>query len=156
MNREINKITRELATSFLTAFRAILQSGVGINTKVNKNTLQNSSLNKNAHAAVKEDENDVIAELLVNDYIQFIESGRRKGAKFPPVAPIVKWCRKNGIPTDNSTIFLIRRAISRDGIPARTIMENVYIIMDNEMEQQYYDRIFDSIIVEINKFFNKQ
>ena len=156
MNREINKITKELATSFLTAFRAILQSSVGINTKVNKNTLQNSKLGKDAHAAVKEDENDVIAELLVNDYIQFIESGRRKGAKFPPVAPIVKWCRKNGIPTDNSTIFLIRRAISRDGIPARTIMENVYLIMDNEMEQQYYDRIFDSIIVEINKFFNKQ
>ena len=156
MNREINKITKELATSFLTAFRAILQSSVGINTKVNKNTLQNSKLDKDAHTAVKEDENDVIAELLVNDYIQFIESGRRKGAKFPPVAPIVKWCRKNGIPTDNSTIFLIRRAISRDGIPARTIMENVYLIMDNEMEQQYYDRIFDSIIVEINKFFNKQ
>lgn len=156
MNREINKITKELATSFLTAFRTILQSGVGINTKVNKNTLQNSKLGKDAHTAVNEDENDVIAELLVNDYIQFIESGRRKGAKFPPVAPIVKWCRKNGIPTDNSTIFLIRRAISRDGIPARTIMENVYLIMDNEMEQQYYDRIFDSIIVEINKFFNKQ
>lgn len=156
MNREINKITKELATSFLTAFRTILKSGVGVNTKVNKNTLQNSKLGKDAHTAVKEDESDVIAELLVNDYIQFIESGRRKGAKFPPVAPIVKWCRKNGIPTDNSTIFLIRRAISRDGIPARTIMENVYLIMDNEMEQQYYDRIFDSIIVEINKFFNKQ
>lgn len=156
MKREINKITKELATSFLTAFRTILKTSVGVNAKVNKNTLQNSNLSKDAHTAVREDENDLIAELLVNDYIQFIESGRRKGAKFPPVSPIVQWCRKNGIPTDNSTIFLIRRAISRDGIPARTIMTYVFDIMDNEMEQQYYDKIFDSIIVEINNFFNKK
>lgn len=156
MKRDFNKITKELATSFLKAFRAILQGSVGINTKVNKNTLQKSRLSKDAHTAIMEDENDVIAELLVNDYIQFIESGRRKGAKFPPVAPIVQWCRKNGIPTDNSTIFLIRRAISRDGIPSRTIMTYVYDIMDNEMETQYYDRLFDTIVAEINNFFNKK
>lgn len=156
MKRDVNKITRELATSFLMAFRAILQSSVGINTKVNKNTLEKSRLGKDAHTAVKEDENDVIAELLVNDYIQYIESGRRKGAKFPPVAPIVQWCRRNGIPTDNSTIFLIRRAISRDGVPARTIMTYVYDIMDNEMETDFYDRLFETITDELNKFFNKK
>lgn len=156
MKRDVNKITRELATSFLTAFRAILQGSVGINTKVNKNTLEKSRLGKDAHTAVKEDENDVIAELLVNDYIQYIESGRRKGAKFPPVAPIVQWCRRNGIPTDNSTIFLIRRAISRDGVPARTIMTYVYDIMDNEMETDFYDRLFETITDELNKFFNKK
>lgn len=155
MNRNVNKVTRELATSFLTAFRTILKSNVGVNTKVNKNTLQNSNMSKNAHAAIKEDDNDLIAELLVGDYIQYIESGRKKGAKFPPVAPIIQWCRKNGIPTDNSTVFLIRRAISRDGIPARTIMIYVYDMMDMEMETQFYDRFFETVTEELNKFFNK-
>lgn len=156
MNKEINKVVKELAKSFLEAFRTILSTNVGMNPKSGTNTLKDSNLSRNVKTATLENETDIIAELLVNDYIQYIESGRRKGAKFPPVAPIVKWCRKNGIPTDNSTVFLIRRAISRDGIAARPIMTHVYTIMDNEMEQQYYDKIFDSIIVELNKFFNKQ
>lgn len=156
MNRETNKIVKELAKSFMEAFRTILSTNVGMNPKSGTNTLKDSNLSRNVKTATLENETDIIAELLVNDYIQYIESGRRKGAKFPPVAPIVKWCRKNGIPTDNSTVFLIRRAISRDGIAARPIMTHVYTIMDNEMEQQYYDKIFDSIIVELNKFFNKQ
>lgn len=155
MNRETNKIVKELAKSFMEAFRTILSTNVGMNPKSGTNTLKDSNLSRNVKTATLENETDIIAELLVNDYIQYIESGRRKGAKFPPVAPIVKWCRKNGIPTDNSTVFLIRRAISRDGIAARPIMTHVYTIMDNEMEQQYYDKIFDSIIVELNKFFNK-
>ena len=155
MNKETNKIVKELAKSFLEAFRTILSTNVGMNPKSGTNTLKDSNLSRNVKTATLENETDIIAELLVNDYIQYIESGRRKGAKFPPVAPIVKWCRKNGIPTDNSTVFLIRRAISRDGIAARPIMTHVYTIMDNEMEQKYYDKIFDSIIVELNKFFNK-
>lgn len=155
MNKDTNKIVKELAKSFLEAFRTILSTNVGMNPKSGTNTLKDSNLYRNVKTATLENETDLIAELLVNDYIQYIESGRRKGAKFPPVAPIVKWCRKNGIPTDNSTVFLIRRAISRDGIAARPIMTHVYTIMDNEMEQQYYDKIFDSIIVELNKFFNK-
>ena len=155
MNKDTNKIVKELAKSFMEAFRTILSTNVGMNPKSGTNTLKDSNLSRNVKTATLENETDIIAELLVNDYIQYIESGRRKGAKFPPVAPIVKWCRKNGIPTDNSTVFLIRRAISRDGIAARPIMTHVYTIMDNEMEQQYYDKIFDSIIVELNKFFNK-
>lgn len=155
MNKDTNKIVKELAKSFLEAFRTILSTNVGMNPKSGTNTLKDSNLSRNVKTATLENETDIIAELLVNDYIQYIESGRRKGAKFPPVAPIVKWCRKNGIPTDNSTVFLIRRAISRDGIAARPIMTHVYTIMDNEMEQQYFDKIFDSIIVELNKFFNK-
>lgn len=155
MNKDTNKIVKELAKSFMEAFRTILSTNVGMNPKSGTNTLKDSNLSRNVKTATLENETDIIAELLVNDYIQYIESGRRKGAKFPPVAPIVKWCRKNGIPTDNSTVFLIRRAISRDGIAARPFMTHVYTIMDNEMEQQYYDKIFDSIIVEINKFFNK-
>lgn len=155
MNKDTNKIVKELAKSFLEAFRTILSTNVGMNPKSGTNTLKDSNLSRNVKTATLENETDIIAELLVNDYIQYIESGRRKGAKFPPVAPIVKWCRKNGIPTDNSTVFLIRRAISRDGIAARPIMTHVYTIMDNEIEQQYFDKIFDSIIVELNKFFNK-
>lgn len=152
----MKEIIELLSVSFLDAFKMILSSNVGINAKSGKNTLKSSELANTAvsnHTANKD--GDIITQLIVDDYIQFIESGRRKGAKFPPVAPIVKWCKKNGIPTDNSTVFLIRRAISRDGIPARPIMNLVWNEMEHRMDSHFYEMIFEKITEEITKFFNK-
>ena len=97
---------------------------------------------------------DLIFDIVLNDYIQFIESGRRKGAKFPPVEPIVRWARSRGIPTDNSTIFLIRRAISRDGIKPRPIMQYVFEEVDREWDEQLADELFNKIMEMIDNFFN--
>jgi hypothetical protein len=95
-----------------------------------------------------------VFDIILNDYITYIESGRRKGAKFPPVAPIVAWARKKGIPTDNSTIFLIRRAISRDGIQPRPIMAYVMEEVDREWDDSLADKLFNQIIEIIDKYFN--
>lgn len=147
-------IIKSLAKSFLDAFKAVLGSNRGINQKSGKNTLQGSEMANTATVRYKDKDGDAIVELLVNDYIVFIESGRRKGAKFPPVEPIVRWCKKNGIPSDNSTVFLIRRAISRDGIPARPIMDYVWQNMEANMDSIFFDALFDNIITELNKYFN--
>lgn len=59
------------------------------------------------------------------DYGQYVESGRRIGARFPPPGPILQWIKARGIRgrdkrgrfiKDKSLVFLIQRAISRDGI----------------------------------------
>lgn len=57
---------------------------------------------------------------------KYVESGRRKGARFPPPAPILKWIKIKGIKgrdattgrfiKDKALVFLFQRAISRDGI----------------------------------------
>jgi hypothetical protein len=56
---------------------------------------------------------------------KYVQSGRRRGARFPPPAPILKWIKAKGIKgrdargrfiTDKSLTFLISRGISRDGI----------------------------------------
>jgi hypothetical protein len=57
---------------------------------------------------------------------KYVQSGRRRGARFPPPAPILKWVKAKGIKgrdrttgrfiTDRSLVFLISRGISRDGI----------------------------------------
>ena len=52
--------------------------------------------------------------IVVNDYIDYIESGRGSG-KMPPTKPIIDWCRRHGIPSDNSTVYLIRRSIGENG-----------------------------------------
>jgi hypothetical protein len=64
---------------------------------------------------------------------KYVESGRRKGARFPPPAPILKWIKIKGIKgrdrttgrfiKDKALVFLFQRAISRDGIKAVPFMQ---------------------------------
>ena len=150
---EIGKIVMEFSKDLMQLVRMVMESNVGINQKVGRNTLTSSQIYKTLSVKATND-GDLIFDIVLNDYIQFIESGRRKGAKFPPVEPIVRWARSRGIPTDNSTIFLIRRAISRDGIKPRPIMQYVFEEVDREWDEQLADELFNKIINMIDNFFN--
>jgi hypothetical protein len=150
---EIGKIVMEFSKDLMQLVRMVMESNVGINHKVGRNTLTSSQIYKTLSVRATND-GDLIFDIVLNDYIQFIESGRRKGAKFPPVEPIVRWARSRGIPTDNSTIFLIRRAISRDGIKPRPIMQYVFEEIDREWDEQLADELFNKIMEMIDNFFN--
>ena len=150
---EIGKIVMEFSKDLMQLVRMVMESNVGINQKVGRNTLTSSQIYKTLSVKATND-GDLIFDIVLNDYIQFIESGRRKGAKFPPVEPIVRWARLKGIPTDNSTIFLIRRAISRDGIKPRPIMQYVFEEIDREWDEQLADELFNKIMEMIDNFFN--
>ena len=150
---EIGKIVMEFSKDLMTLVRMVMESNVGINQKVGTNTLVDSNIYKTLSVKATND-GDLIFDIILNDYLTFIESGRRKGAKMPPVAPIVKWARSRGIPTDNSTIYLIRRAISRDGIKPRPFMAHVLEEIDREWDEQLADELFNKLISEIDKFFN--
>lgn len=152
MLMEISKIVVEFSKDLMELVKMVMESNVGINTKVGENTLVGSDIYKTLSVKATND-GDLIFDIVLNDYIQFIESGRRKGAKFPPVEPIVRWARKKGIPTDNSTIFLIRRAISREGIRPRPIMAYVFEEVDREWDTNLSDKLFDKIMEEIDNFF---
>lgn len=151
---EVGKIVMEFSKDLMTLVRMVMESNVGINQKVGSNTLVGSDIYKSLSVKATND-GDLVFDIILNDYITYIESGRRKGAKFPPVAPIVAWARKKGIPTDNSTIYLIRRAISRDGIKPRPFMAHVLEEIDREWDEQLADELFNKIISEIDKFFNE-
>ncbi len=150
---EIGKIVMEFSKDLMQLVRMVMESNVGINQKVGRNTLTSSQIYKTLSVKATND-GDLIFDIVLNDYITFIESGRRKGAKFPPVEPIVRWARSRGIPTDNSTIFLIRRAISRDGIKPRPIMQYVFEEVDREWDEQLADELFNKIMEMIDNFFN--
>ena len=150
---EISKIVMEFSKDIMDIVRVVMESNLLDNHKVGKNTIIGSDIYKNLQVIAKND-GDLVFDILLNDYLTYIESGRRKGAKMPPVEPIVRWARSRGIPTDNSTIYLIRRAISRDGIAPRPFMATVMEQIDLNMEN-LYDKIFDEITKLINDFFNK-
>lgn len=150
---EISKIVMEFSKDIMDIVRVVMESNLLDNHKVGRNTITGSDIYKNLQVITKND-GDLVFDILLNDYLTYIESGRRKGAKMPPVEPIVRWARSRGIPTDNSTIYLIRRAISRDGIAPRPFMSTVMEQIDLNMEN-LYDKIFDEITKLINDFFNK-
>lgn len=150
---EISKIVMEFSKDIMDIVRVVMESNLLDNHKVGRNTITGSDIYKNLQVIAKND-GDLVFDILLNDYLTYIESGRRKGAKMPPVEPIVRWARSRGIPTDNSTIYLIRRAISRDGIAPRPFMATVMEQIDLNMEN-LYDKIFDEITKLINDFFNK-
>jgi len=153
MEESLDKVIKAIANDILSIARMILESNNLINEKVGRNTIApDSELYKTLQVKATND-GDIVFDLMLNDYLVFIESGRRAGAKFPPVEPIVKWARKRGIPTDNSTIYLIRRAISRDGIKPRPFMAYIFEELDERWDDNWADSIFDKIMEQIDNFF---
>ena len=153
MEESLDKVIKVIANDILEIARMILESNNLINEKVGKNTIApDSDLYKTLQVKATND-GDVVFDLMLNDYLVFIESGRRAGAKFPPVEPIVRWARKRGIPTDNNTIYLIRRAISRDVIQPRPFMSYIFEEMDDRWDSNWADSIFDKIMEQIDNFF---
>jgi hypothetical protein len=153
MEESLDRVIKAIANDILSIARMILESNNLINEKVGRNTIApDSELYKTLQVKATND-GDIVFDLMLNDYLVFIESGRRAGAKFPPVEPIVKWARKRGIPTDNSTIYLIRRAISRDGIKPRPFMAYIFEELDERWDDNWADSIFDKIMEQIDNFF---
>lgn len=151
---QIGKIVMAFSKDLMELVREVMESNVGINDKVGKNTLKGSNI-YNALQIKATNNGDLVYDIILNDYLVYIENGRRKGAKMPPVEPIVNWARQKGIPTDNSTIYLIRRAISRDGIKPRPFMAYVMEEVDRIWERGLADKIFDIIMEYTDNFFNK-
>ena len=153
MEESLDKVIKAIANDILSIARMILESNNLINEKVGRNTIApDSELYKTLQVKATND-GDIVFDLMLNDYLVFIESGRRAGAKFPPVEPIVRWARKRGIPTDNSTIYLIRRAISRDGIKPRPFMAYIFEELDERWDDNWADEIFNKIMEQIDNFF---
>ena len=77
---------------------------------------------------------------------KYVESGRRKGARFPPPAPILRWIKIKGIKgrdtktgrfiKDTALVFLFQRAISRDGIKPVPFMQ---LAIDKATQQLLVD-----------------
>lgn len=80
--------------------------------------LEDSRLIKRVTTAIDESTGSIT--LLLPEYEKYIESGRRAGAKQPPIDAIVKWLRRKGVTGNvNKIAFAVARKIARDGIKPR-------------------------------------
>lgn len=149
----VSNIITSFSKDILQLVRMVMDSNVGINDKIGINTLSNSDIYKTLQVKATND-GDLMCDIILNDYLTYIENGRRKGAKMPPIESIEKWARKHGIPTDNSTIYLIRRAIANEGIKARPFMATVFEEITKRWNDDISENLFNKIIEELSKYFN--
>ena len=149
----ITLLAKAFAEDVMTITEDIMASSMLVNNKVGRNTIApDSKIFKEMYAKAS---GNIVIQLLLNDYVQYIESGRKAGSKFPPIQPIVQWAKKRNIPTDNSTIFLIRRAIAEDGIRPRPFMYKVLDTIDKKWDGEWSSELFNELTKIIDEFFNK-
>lgn len=121
LDPEIIKAEQEWAQKVVTNAKSILLR----NKKIATGTLYKS-------IRYKVDSNGKIRFFYSKDG-KWVTQGRRKGARFPPPAPISKWIKQKGIKgvnketgkplTNGQLTFLISRAIARDGIKPLPFMK---------------------------------
>lgn len=153
IQERLKQVLQVIAEEAKQILLAVLDSDIGINKKVGVNTLSNSRL----YNEVLSDTNDIdVVRLLVNDYIVFIESGRMSGS-WPPPNVIAEWCQRKGLPSDNSTVYLICRSIYMYGIAPRPVFDGfggVWQMVD-EYWDGWADSVADAIVSELDEIFNE-
>lgn len=148
----VASVIADIMTEAKSIVLVVMSSELGVNKKVGKNTLVDSDLFNTVD--VKSEDIEVVT-LLVNDYIDYIENGRKPGS-FPPPHAIAEWCQKKGLPSDNSTVFLICRSIYEKGIAPRPIFdgsEGVWETIDSVFDAWAED-IFTAITSGLTEWFN--
>ena len=152
MNENVIKAFNLLAVDILDLFHKVLASDVGINRKpmAGKNTLKDSRLAQTAQI-----QTDIpFFHLILNDYIDDIENGRRVKAPLVQISDLRDWARRKGIPSDNKTLEIIQYAIWRDGIQGRPVMRTFFNMLDKEWNATYSKQLFEAILHNLTQYFN--
>ena len=128
---------------------AVLSSEKGVNPKVGVNTLVNSDLFNQLDYNVDDIE---VVNLLVNDYIQYIESGMQPG-HWVNEEYLLPWMVDKNIPTDNNTLYNIQYSIWKWGITPRPIMDDAWKMLDEYFED-FADKVIEILMTDVEEFFD--
>jgi hypothetical protein len=81
-------------------------------------------------------------KMYVNDYIKYIEKGRRAKTKRIPIAVLAQWAKKKGISLNNSELYAVQQSIFVKGIVGKS---NLTL----KLEEQYnlsFSRYYKAIV----------
>lgn len=154
MNKGIEALKEVIATDIIGLAQSAMEGETGANTKVNRNTLKDSSLYKSVKTEIQKSD-DVVINALFQHYINYIEWDRPpEYGNPPPIDVIIEWAKSKGISTDNNTVYAIRYAIWRDGHDGRPVIEMFNNLLGFYFGEHWAEEIFDAITDELTKFFN--
>lgn len=146
----MDELATKIAKELMIVWRQLMASEYAINVKSNT-TLEFSNLDN--EAKIKKD--DWTFSLFYNDYLEYVESGRKPRARKVPVRPLIDWMKQKGISNDVRVAYAIRESIYQLGIPARPLLEPFSAMLDERFERKIFDEIFNTIITNLDNFFNK-
>ena len=146
----IELLAKVFAEDVMNITADIMASNLMLNKKGINTIAPNSDIFKEMEAKAS---GNIVIELLLNNYVKYIESGRKAGSKFPPIEAIREWAKKKLGKQDNSTIFLIRRAIAEDGIKPRPFMYKVLETIDKKWDGEWSSELFQELTQIIDEFF---
>ena len=151
-NVVIFNAVRDLSELILKSLKDILASDIGVNKKSGKNTLKKSDFAHSLEVLTGLEKDSLEFYVVGNFYFYWIENGRKPNRKMPPYEPILKWAKKNGIPTDNSTLYVIRKSIGENGFEGRHFIEPSLQRIEKDLDA-WADNLFDSIISMLDSTF---
>lgn len=138
----------------------------GINPKTGTNTLEGSELQKSLDVYSVED--GIV--LQIADYWEFISRGWERTGRYPGtmnrfVKNVDNWVTRKGIRLGNmkqsTLVFLIIRNIINNGLRARPFMvysddgDLTEMIPElNDYIDKWFEQLFDSLMKDIDNFFN--
>jgi len=89
---------------------------------------------------------------------KYVQSGRRKGARFPPPAAISKWIREKGIQgrgkdgrfiTNKSLTYLISRGIAKKGIKPLPFMSMAIKQSKEQLKKELKKAVTKSVVARL-------
>ena len=120
--------------------------------------IASGDLIKSIDYKVIEDANGILLKIIANETFNFVDEGRRPGARMPPITPIENWMKRKGIGfkkmSSKSAAFLVARSISQKGIkPLRLKKQLVNDFLGNRAQvllkaaaQKDIQKIIDNIV----------
>ena len=148
----IELLSKAFAEDVMNITADIMSSNIMVNKKGINTIAPDSKIFKEMYAKAS---GNIVIELLLNDYVKYIESGRKAGSKLPPIEAIRKWAKNKLGKEDNLTIYKIRSAIVRDGIKPRPFMYKVLETIDKKWDGEWSSELFNELTKIIDEFFNQ-
>ena len=148
----ITLLSKAFAEDVFNITADIMASNIMVNKKGINTIAPDSKIFKEMEAKAS---GNIVIELLLNNYVKYIESGRKKGSKFPPIEAIRQWAKNKLRKEDNLTIYKIRSAIVRDGIKPRPFMYKVLETIDKKWDGEWSSELFQELTKIIDEFFNQ-
>lgn len=125
------------------------------------------NLIKSINYDVIKNADDLLLKIMAADYFKYVDEGRRKGAKPPPIKPILSWVRQKGIKFEDNngkilsskqTAFIVARGISKNSIKPLNAKKKLFDNIMNKKTQlianaalKDVSSLLDKIIIDLQK-----
>lgn len=130
-----------------------------IDTLISNGSLATGALARGIAYQTVQDDNGIVTKITVPGYGEFVDKGRRAGARMPPVQPIIDWVRVKKIKTPQITTeqmgWAIAKSIAKKGIRPKPFIQNsIDFVLANftaQLTEAGAEDINNAVIAEFQK-----